>query len=114
MHNWKTFEDIVEFSLHLPSEHRTGFMIAFSALCWVAWKHRNDICSNNSSIKTPRSLILLIKSLVLYWTGNIKRKQQCTTTKEWMPVVEDAIPLDQYMPLEIVVYQPPPGSSGQE
>jgi hypothetical protein len=26
----------------------------------------------------------------------------------WLPVIEDSILLDQYMHLEIVVYQPPP------
>lgn len=113
MHNWDTFEDINDFALHLPGTQRAGFLIVVSALCWVVWKYYDDIFFDNSLIKIARSIILIIKFLVLYWTGNLKKKAQISA-EEWLPVIEDAIPLDQYMPLEIVVYQLPPGSTAQE
>lgn len=56
-------------------------------------KHRNDVCFNNNTIKIARSLILLIKSLVLYWACYIKKKVK-TAVGEWLPVIDDAIPLN--------------------
>lgn len=32
------------------------------------------------------------------------KKKFKTTAKEWMPIIEDVIPLNQYMPMELVVY----------
>lgn len=58
-------------------------------------------------INLSKQLELLYYSIsFLYWTGHIKKKVQ-TVAREWLPVIEDAILLNQYMPLEIVVYQPP-------
>lgn len=34
------------------------------------------------------------------------RQKVKIAAEDWMPIIEDAIPLDQYMPMEIVVYQP--------
>ena len=106
MHEWHTFGDILLFACKLNISDRICFLIVLCAVCWTLWKYRNDSCFNNCAARTARTLILQIKSLLSYWSGNVKARIQ-QGVEEWMPVVEDAIPLAQYMPLEIVPYQPP-------
>jgi hypothetical protein len=111
MQTWHTWEDILHFAQTLDSANGTGFMIVLSAVSWSIWKHRNEVCFTNCHIKTARSLILLIKTLCGYWTGALKKKVK-DVVGEWLPVIEDAIPLAQYMPMEMVVYQPAVDSDG--
>lgn len=58
----------------LNYEARTGFMIVLSAVNWSLWNHRNEVSCTNCEIKNARTLILLIKTLCGYWTGNMKKK----------------------------------------
>ena len=111
MQNWHTWDDIIHFAQSLDFANRTGFMIVLSAVSWSIWKHRNEVCFSNCNVKTARSLILLIKTLCGYWSGNLKKKVK-DAVGEWFPVIENAIPLAQYMPMEVVVYQPVAGSDG--
>lgn len=70
------------------------------------------MCFNDCSTKYARSLILLIKSIIDYWTGNMK-KQVKIAAKSWMPVIEDVISLDVIPPgMEIVMFCP--GVSGSD
>lgn len=66
--------DIVTFALTLKAENRSAFLIVVSAVCWSIWKHRNSICLSEMTVKTTRNLVLLIRSLVLYWLGHVKEK----------------------------------------
>lgn len=100
---WGTLQEVFEFAVTLPSKDRTVFLIIFSAVCWTIWKHRNEVCFNNSPPKTARALIYLIISLVVYWTGHKKTKPSLkTAARGWMPTDEmmDAIPLRVIFPGE--------------
>ena len=112
MHNWNTWDDFLHFAQSLDYENRTGFLIVLSAVSWSLWKHRNEVCFNTCAVKTARTLILLIKTLCGYWAGNVKRKIK-DAIGEWLPVIEDAIPLAQFMPMELVAYQPLDVSGGE-
>lgn len=46
---------------------------------------------------------MLIKSMIHYWTCHLKDNTKMAA-EAWLPVVEDAIPLASYMPMEMVVY----------
>lgn len=105
MHLWHTWDDIIDFACSLHSFDRIGFLIVLSAVTWSIWKHRNELCYNNMQIKSARSLILMIKSLCLYWICVMKKKVK-DVVGEWLPVIEYAIPINQFMPLPMVVYQP--------
>ena len=47
----------------------------------------------------------MIQSLVFYWASNLKKRIK-DTVGTWLSVIEDAIPLNQFIPLPLVVYQP--------
>lgn len=54
------------------------------------------ICFQNGTPKTARTLIYLIISLVVYWTGHTKLKRKVQEkAQEWLPQAEilDEIPL---------------------
>lgn len=104
MEHWSNWDDIFQYSLTLHSFERTSFLIVFSAIWWVLWKHKNDMCFNYYALKSARSIILQIKTTVAYWICNVKKKAKETLTR-WMPLIENAIPLD-CIP-EVVMYQPP-------
>lgn len=51
--------------------------------------------------------MLHIKSIVIYWTGPVKKKVK-KIAMGWMPIIEDAVPLNVISPnMEMVVFQPP-------
>lgn len=66
----------------------------------------NEVCFNQCTQKSARTLILLIKSLCLYWACNMHKKVK-TSMEDWLPILEDTIPLGQFMPLEMVVHGAP-------
>lgn len=73
-------------------------LLVFSAICWTIWKHRNELCFESGKKKTTRQIILLIISLVHYWTGQVKpRVQECMSL--WLPVDTEAIPLARWHPM---------------
>lgn len=53
--------------------------MVFSSICWTIWKHRNEMCFQNATLKSGRQLILLIVSLLEYWLGSQQTKKK---TKE--------------------------------
>ena len=67
--DWHNMNDIRKFALSLPTDQRTAFLTVFCAICWTVWKHRNEISFQNMQPKSARNVILLIMSLVLYWTS---------------------------------------------
>lgn len=106
MIHWDILEDIINFVLTLNNVNRQGFLLVVSVVYWTLWKHRNDRCFNDYTVKSARSLIFLIKSLLCYWIGNTSGAVKMAV-EAWMPIIEDAIPLNQFLPLEMVVYKPP-------
>lgn len=65
------------------------------------------MCFNDCAPKTARTIIFLIKSLVEYWSGKMKKKT-IEAAHSWMLVIEDAIPLNIIPPnTEIVSYVAP-------
>lgn len=105
MHTWTQFDNIVTFAMQLLVTKRLVFLVVLSVVCWTLWKHRNARCFTNCRVNSARTLILQIKSLFCYWSGNIREGVQ-EEIEGWMPVLEDVIPLDHYMPREMVLYQP--------
>lgn len=86
----------------------------FCALCWTIWKLRNEYCFQHGPKKTFRTIILLIISLITYWTGIVKRQLRELVQADWLPQELDAIPLQVWDPdaecgtdLAMVIYQPP-------
>lgn len=87
----------------------------FSALCWTVWKLRNDSCFHNTPRKTFRTIILLIVSLLNYWTGIIKRQVRDIVQADWMLEDIDMIPLQVWDPnaeeednnMQLVLYHSP-------
>lgn len=72
----------------------------------VHWTLR--LCFNDCIVKSAKTLSLLIKSLISYWTGNNSKKTKIAQ-KGGSQYIEDVIPLNQYMLayLDVVVYRPP-------
>lgn len=82
-------------------------MVVLIAVCWILWKSRNDVCFNDCAPKTATTLIFLIKSLLNYWIGKMK-KTTADAVKSWMLVIEDAIPLNVIPPnMELVPHVTP-------
>ena len=104
--NWTSCSDIVHFACQLPTTQRSAFLLMFSALCWTIWKHRNEVCFKSGTLKTPRNIILLIISLIHYWTGRVKHQVK-EATSEWMPETLEIIPLRIWDPADtqLVVHQ---------
>lgn len=98
---WNTIQDILEFAYTLTKYSRQAFLLVFSGFCWTIWKHRNEICFQQIPVKSGRQLILLIISLVEYWTGSKRVKKKVRTAIwAWLPPAEalDTIPLRIWMP----------------
>ena len=96
MQQWYTLDDIIKFSLSMSTIKRQGFLLVVSAVCWTIWKHRNERCFDHYQVKTVRSVIFLIKSLLCYWAGNTSAAVK-KEVDAWMPILEDANP---FKPLE--------------
>lgn len=91
-HNWSSCDHVVHFAHTLPKIDKISFLVVYSALCWTLWKYQNDLCFNQINPKTSRNLILLIISLVTYWTGNASKRVK-EGTALWLPQYLDEIPL---------------------
>lgn len=99
--NWNTFQEVLEFALSLPKHSQTAFLIIFSAVCWTLWKHRNEICFQQYPPKQPKSILYLIISLLLYWSGGKKTKPAVQEeAHKWIPDEDilDAVPLRMILP----------------
>ena len=97
--HWVKISDIIHFAHQLPTAQRTAFLLVYSAICWTIWKHRNELCFNSGKVKSVRQMILLIISLVTYWTGQVNQQVKDSTAL-WLPVNLDAIPLAVWSPEE--------------
>lgn len=98
---WSSMEDIITFAVSLPKYDKTAFLMVLSALCWTIWKHRNELCFQNVQPKTGRNIIFLIISLLQYWLGSKKIKQQVREGAQvWMPTEEmlEQIPIRVWLP----------------
>ena len=95
--DWHSISDIFEFAGTLSKNHQIAFLVIFSAICWTLWKHRNAIIFQDTSIKTIRSIILLIISLFQYWSGSLSKKVK-QVADEWLPLDIEAIPLRVWDP----------------
>ncbi|XP_078150904.1 uncharacterized protein LOC144546233 [Carex rostrata] len=86
---WSTITEIISYAVSLPAHHRTVFLILVSAICWTLWKHRNEICFQNSKVKDARNINYLIISLLYYWTANKRVKKHIqTAAHRWIPEEE--------------------------
>ena len=75
-------------------------------MCWTLWKVRNESSINHKEVPTIRNIILLIISLVEYWTGHVTKKVK-EATFDWLPTTVEAIPLRSWDPndTQMVIYQ---------
>ena len=107
MPHWHTWEDIFQYAISLTKHESVGLLVILSAVCWTIWKHRKNMCFNDCHSKTARTLVFLIKSLIQYWAGKMKKKE-AKAAQSWLPVIEDAIPLNVIPPnMEMVSYTDP-------
>jgi hypothetical protein len=90
--NWSSIGDVIQFTYSLPKINRLALLIVVCVVIWSIWKHRNDLCFNNSRIYTARNIILQILSLISYWTGTLQGELR-EAVQEWLPQELDAIPL---------------------
>lgn len=100
MQSWTTWDSIIHFAFSLSTTDRIEFYIVLSAVSLSLWKHRNEICFTACDFNTARTLILRIKSLCFYWIGTMTKKIK-DVVGAWLSVIEDVIPLNQYMPTEL-------------
>ena len=113
-YTWNSVADIITFALSLPKHSQTAFLIMFSALCWTIWKIRNESCFHHTKQKSFRSIVLMVVSLINYWTGAIKKHSRELVVAEWMPQEIETVPLQIWDPnedcdgnaLQLVVYRP--------
>lgn len=83
----------------LISKGRSTFLLVCSALCWTIWKYRNEFCFQLIAPKSLKQIVLLIISLVKYWTGSKRvRVHVAGEIYRWIPVgdIINVIPLQQY------------------
>lgn len=100
------------FAGTLNKDHQIAFLVIFSAVCWTLWKYRNTIIFQDTTIKTIRSLILLIPSLFEYWSGHMPKKIK-NAAATWLPTDIDAISLRVWDPSDnqLVLYQRDTGAA---
>lgn len=69
-----------------------------SVICWNIWRIRNSICLDDHTIPTIQNVILLICSLLDYWTGHKKRAVR-QFILNWIPEDLDMVPIQSLSPL---------------
>jgi hypothetical protein len=114
-YTWTSVADIITFALSLPKHSQTAFLIMFSALCWTIWKIRNESCFQHTKQKSFRSIVLMVVSLINYWTGAIKKHLREMVVADWIPQEIETVPLQIWDPnedcdgtaLQLMVYRPP-------
>ena len=69
---------------------------------------RNELCFQHTPLKSFRTMILLIISLVHYWSGMLKRQTR-ELIPSWLPENVDIIPLRIWKPedTQIISYRYP-------
>lgn len=93
INNWHSLSDVISFACTLQKKKKKkAFLLVISAVIWTIWRTRNDLCFNNKIVHSVKNTIVLIVSLVLYWTGSDSEETQALI-KEWMLLDLDAIPL---------------------
>lgn len=97
MGQWSSISDVVQFACILPKITRTAFLIVVNAITWSIWKHRNDLCFNNSITHSGRHAILTIISLVVYWIGKLTEDVQ-VEANAWLLANVDVVPLQVALP----------------
>lgn len=110
---WTSCDHIVHFVVTLPQPQQTSFLLVYSALCWTLWKYINVLIFNHVHSKSARNLILLIISLVTYWTGNTAKKVK-DATAIWLPQYLDEIPLCSIPPGEALPVESYPPAEEQD
>ena len=88
---------MVHFARQLPSKQKIALLLVCSSVCWTLWKHRNELCFGTGKKKTHRQLILLIISLVHYWSGQVKQEIKDNTSL-WLPADLDVLPIATWHP----------------
>jgi hypothetical protein len=102
VHEWKN-KNYVSYKFLFWIVGNEKFMIVVSIVCWIIWKLRNDIIFNDKSNITTINLIILIQSLLNYWTdlykGEVKK-----LIKRWLPSDMDMIPLQMMAPVPVITW----------
>ena len=83
----------------LDSSQGKAFLSVVSATCWSVWRLRNNICFNEYSMQSIRSMILTICTFVSHCAGNMKAEIQ-THLQKWMSIDVDMIPLQSLSPMK--------------
>lgn len=106
--DWTSLENIQSLAQSLPLKQREAMLMVVSAICWGVWKTRNAVCFDNKPVPTIRQLLLLICSLLDYWTGT-KKRYVMQFVQSWTPEDLDMVPLQTLPPL--LALEMPYGSS---
>lgn len=61
---------LYQFTITLNATDINVSLLVYSAICWTIWKYKNEISFRQATHKSAKNIILLIISLVEYWTGN--------------------------------------------
>jgi zinc-binding in reverse transcriptase len=93
-----SFDDVMIYAQALPYKEKCAFLTILSAVCWSLWKCRNDIVFNDKHVGSNRNLLIVICSLLHYWSGLGKKDVQ-GLMKRWMPEDLNMIPLQALPPV---------------
>lgn len=66
-------------------------------ICWRIWRTRNSICFDNTPLLAIINMLLLMCSLLDYWTGYKKRNMR-QFTNELIPEDLDMVPIQSLSP----------------
>lgn len=97
--SWRTIDDIILFEDTLQHSDRNMFLFTFSAIAWLIWKHRNDICFQHNQCMTGKTMIISIICLICYWIGAGEGSITAAASK-WLPEDVNTIPLQTWDPEE--------------
>jgi hypothetical protein len=60
------------FAATLSGNMQKYFLVVLSSVCWSLWKHHNLMMFEKVAASSVRNQVLLILSMVHYWTGHGK------------------------------------------
>jgi hypothetical protein len=95
--------DDIFFVFNLSCVEREAFLTVLCAVYWSVWKLRNSIIFQNSSGISVNNIIILICSLMHYWSG-VMKDDVVGKMKMWLLAFLDFIPLQVLLPLLPLVY----------
>jgi hypothetical protein len=72
-----------EWIKSFPKRQRHLVMCGASAVCWVLWKTRNDVCFNRTSLSDPANVIYRLCNLLNGWAILQKIKTEERLKKVW-------------------------------